>query len=556
MTARSGFDSHTLPPFFLSDAMTNHRVRTGWLIGMAVLFALAHTQSLHVWSNQNQYYLHGAAIARAGDLKNDWLANTRDPTLVFSSLVALAYSWPGSPALSIVYVAMLMSYFLTIDRLLNALFGVERPGRCVVMAIFLFCHSAVIRVASAWLLGKDYPWYLQAGVAGQYLLGPGLQPSVFGVFLLIGMANFAEDRPYRAAAWAVMAAVFHSTYFLTAALLLLGFQTELLARGRYRTAIGSGLTALAIAAPILVYVVTMFAGTEAGALAQSQYLLVNIRLPHHCRVDRWLDGVAIAQLIGIACGWWLLRRTDLFRTIGMVIGVATVLTVAQWATGNRSLALMFPWRVSAALMPIALALLIDRLYAKVRIGGCRNASIHPAGWFVALAIGLVAAGSGIWITSARVGYYVNREEDGIMEFVAQNRQPGDVYLLPMRIPDLTVGQRGSASLTFIKSAQDDQRIPPDFQQFRLTTGAAIYVDFKSIPYADTEVLEWYRRMQACEHWYARNDWDDVADELRIADVTHIVVLAVAPVKGRRLRRVYCDDRYALYRVEPAIRAIP
>ena len=46
-------------------------------------------------------------------------------------------------------------------------------------------------------------------------------------------------------------------------------------------------------------------------------------------------------------------------------------------------------------------------------------------------------------------------------------------------------------------------IAVDLQRFRLFTGVPIYVDFKSIPYKDTEVLEWFRRLKQCSEWYTR-----------------------------------------------------
>src|SRR3989442_5843934 len=55
----------------------------------AALFAAAYTQAPLYYSNQNQYFLHGLARAGEGELRHDWLANTRDPTPLFSTLVEL-----------------------------------------------------------------------------------------------------------------------------------------------------------------------------------------------------------------------------------------------------------------------------------------------------------------------------------------------------------------------------------------------------------------------------------------------------------------------------------
>jgi hypothetical protein len=69
----------------------------------------------------------------------------------------------------------------------------------------------------------DYPWFFQAGVAGQYILGFGLQPSVAGVFLVVSIAAYVKDHRWRAMVWASLAGILHGTYLLPAAMLILAY---------------------------------------------------------------------------------------------------------------------------------------------------------------------------------------------------------------------------------------------------------------------------------------------------------------------------------------------
>src|SRR5688572_3588681 len=87
----------------------------------AVVFAVAHTQSPLYFSNQNQYFLHGLAAGGRGDLDRDWLANTRDPTPVFSSAVAVAYRVFGEWPLQAGYFVLLGVYFVSLVALVHAL---------------------------------------------------------------------------------------------------------------------------------------------------------------------------------------------------------------------------------------------------------------------------------------------------------------------------------------------------------------------------------------------------------------------------------------------------
>jgi hypothetical protein len=123
-------------------------------------------------------------------------------------------------------------------------------------------------------------------------------------------------------------------------------------------------------------------------------------------------------------------------------------------------------------------------------------------------------------------------------------------LLPVRLPIPRDVGRGSVSLTFTAPPPVPGRInviPVDLQRFRLATGAAAYVDFKSIPYADSEVLEWFRRMNKAEAWYEAGDWRH--DELAREGITHVIVPADRPRPPGRFKLQFEDANYLLYRIE-------
>src|SRR5262249_14358500 len=94
------------------------------------------------------------------------------------------------------------------------------------------------------------------------------------------------------------------------------------------------------------------------------------------------------------------------------------------------------------------------------------------------------------------------------------------------------------------------QIPVDLLRFRLHTGAPIYVDFKSVPYADVEVLEWHRRMKQCEEWYA-GDWrrPGVRDELVHERITYVVTPRNQEIAAPYLEEVHRDEAYVVYRVK-------
>jgi hypothetical protein len=68
-------------------------------------------------------------------------------------------------------------------------------------------------------------------------------------------------------------------------------------------------------------------------------------------------------------------------------------------------------------------------------------------------------------------------------------------------------------------------IPAKMTDFRLVTGAPIYVDFKSAPDRDRDVLEWYRRIELVYWFYggSPNPCQTLKDMAIQEGITHAVV---------------------------------
>jgi Domain of unknown function (DUF6798) len=530
--------------------------RVPWgLLAWSVVFALAHTQAPLYYSNQNQYFLHGLADAGYGHLSEDWLANTRDPTPVFSALVAITHRHIGEWPSYVIYAVLLVVYFISLVRLCDVL--PARPtsaaARFIFLTLLVAAHAAVLRSASVRLFGTDYPWYLHCGVANQYVLGPGLQPSAFGVLLVASVAAFAHGRIALAAACCCGAAIFHSTYLLPAAFLTLAYMVVLWRDGRGRAALMLGAGSLLAVLPVVVYNLRQFAPTSGDEFADAQRLLAHFRIPHHALIERWLDKVAVAQIVWILLGVVLTRGSRLFPVLLISALLGLAVTLVQAAIHSNTLALLFPWRISAMLMPVATALILARLSG---LAG-RLFEGNSAMWRTTLQVACVVAGVGMAIGGGVMmvlgtSYLMSPDEVPVMEYVRDHAQKGEVYLLPISVPDLASAPRGSFSTSFTpapRAGKEKHLVTVDLQRFRLFTGAPIYVDFKAIPYKDTEVLEWRRRLRRVEQWYARAEWDlAMRHELIREGVTHVLGTAGREPRADFLELVYGDDPYRVYRV--------
>jgi hypothetical protein len=542
------------------DAVADRRpIRLVPLVLFGAVFAIAYCQAPLYYSNQNQYFLHGLANAGEGLLRDDWLAKTRDPTPVFSALVTFTVRYLGPWAFYLYYGVVLAAYAAAMLGLFVFLAGrdVARRRWPVFIALFVAIHSALARWCSFRWLGQDYPWFFQAGVAGQYVLGGYLQPSAFGALLVVAVCLFVHGRFVAAGVCTALAAVFHPSYLLPAGLLTLGFVEALVAERRTRQGLVLGAVALVLVAPVVTHVALVFGPTDATTFAEAENALVNVRIPHHTRVDLWLDLVAGLQigwvLLGVALTW----DTRLFLVLAVPFALSALLTVAQVVTGSNTLALLFPWRISAVLVPVATTVILSRIAAAPfrQLDGTvtRIAS--------AVTI-LVCVAAGVWITVARLGFHNVEEEAGVMEYVRRNKKEGDVYWLPVTVPKAPT--RGSLSSDFepLSAKKKDMRvIQVNLQRFRLYTGAPIYVDFKAVPYKDAEVVEWQRRIRVTEEirawlptFWGRDGQLVGDDRLRREGITHLVLPDDEWVRNSAEVPVFEDAHYRIYRVPPRIDA--
>jgi len=103
-----------------------------------------------------------------------------------------------------------------------------------------------------------------------------------------------------------------------------------------------------------------------------------------------------------------------------------------------------------------------------------------------------------------------------------------------------------------KSAEDNYLIPPKLQDFRLVTEAPVYIDFKSIPYQNQEVLEWYARIQAADRFYRyQGDSCSLLDQIiETAGVTHVILEKSGNMPHcATFEKVYQDDSYLIEKIQ-------
>jgi hypothetical protein len=315
-----------------------------------------------------------------------------------------------------------------------------------------------------------------------------------------------------AAAAAAFAASVHPTYLLSAAALDLGYLMVLLRRGHLRRAAWLAGAAAVLTLPIAVYTIVTFRATTPALQAAAYHTLVHVRVPHHALPSRWLVTGAYVRIGIVVLALLAVRRTRLFPVLVVPFVVAFGLTVLEIVRPDDALAILFPWRISVFLVPIATTLLLSALAFRL--------TAHRFPRLVALvfvAAAAVPTGAGVEAWGAVLA---TRFDTRVTSFVASTRRPGQVYL-----------------------------IPPTEDRFRILFGAPVFVDRKSHPYRDVEILEWERRNALAARFYASGRCEVLAEILGSYGITHVVAPShQEPCEG--WDRVFDDRRHAVWAREP------
>lgn len=485
----------------------------GWV---CLVFLLLMEQAPLYTSNQNTKFLHGAAQAGWGDLRHDWLAGTKDGLPLFSVLVHAMHAWLSPYMAYAVFAALTAVCFFSLEGILRRTFGVTWGSRrhawlCASLAIVLACcHDAY------------------AGVAGQYMLGTYLQPCVFGVFVLLSVRWFLERREAAASTALALASIMHPAYLFPAAVLLVAYGVELRRDGRgWKAHLATYGPFLVCISANLIYLGLVFRPTSPELFEQAVRILAVKRIPHHSLVSVWAGPGAYGKLALALAAVYLLRGKPLGRLLGWLTAASLLLTLLQAMTGSKALALVAPWRASVVIVPLALFSLIAWLLLRLSEPTVEALSVERKRLHAIFGLlFVVLAVRGVVINLEALHAYRARPEMAVLRWIRDHKQAGDVYCIPIR--------------------------DPAFEKFRLETGAPVFVNWKSHPYKDVEVLEWDARIALAEELEKSSQAElaSVLDRLRAHDrVTHILVRQPAPWSGvPGLEHVFTDSTCILFRI--------
>lgn len=509
------------------------RTRVLGMASAAVLlgigFDVAYGQSPLYSGNQVHHLLYGLADSGRGYLERDWLAQTADPAPVFTFVVAIVAGSLHENLFYLLHAVLLGTYLYSAVGIATQLFRLDTAPR---LLTFILGFAAVHAPLAAGPLDSARA-FLTEGVARQYVLGGLFQPSVFGVFLVLSLYLFLRERPVWSAAAAAAAGTFHPTYLIAGGLMTAGYALAAARQANVRRAVLVCATFGVLVLPIVIATLLEFRPAAEPLHSRAQEILVHVAVPHHALPSEWFRANDLLQL-GLVVGALLaIRRSPLFPVLSVMLTGALALTALQLVTGSDTLALLFPWRPSVVLVPIATTILLGALVTR----GFDRFPVWETsrGRELALsAVVLLVVIAGVRARDVQRGFDRHSPADAMMEFVDDTKRPSDTFLVP------------------VASGQEDDE---PLLQFRIATGAPIFVDFKARAYKDAEVLEWYRRLHLARAVYRKGEPDctRVKSLAGTVSLTRVIVTGSSFRGCSELALEYRDRSYSVFSLRRSLR---
>lgn len=463
-------------------------------LALGVLVALAYPLQPLYSGNQNVYLVHALAETVMPALLTDGVYLQPDPFPFFT--VVSKWLLNFSPwALHLGYVLLTGVYVHALFRIVQQVVPeVFAQGRSLVFAaFFLLMHcSEVWGSFLGFLFNLDLRWAFDSGLAEQGLLRGYWQPSVFGVFLLLGMAYAFEVKPGASLVCYALAGAFHANYLLLA--LPLAMYTLLMAinHGLWRQ-LGWGfvVASIVVAYPMYWSWVKFLPKSADEALSVANAVAVLGKQHPHFDPSGWLNGKSIVQFALVFGAYFAYRSYQKLRLVFISMAGFGVASLVALAMPGSVLYSFTPWRFSVVVVPVCMALLVAKGVVK-RPKWAEAVVLMGLVTIVGFATFRLFGGSATALTW-KVGLGLFVPLSGMVAFAVFNQKPQIVQVLAL-IMMLSAGVGGAIAYKVETTARQSSGqykvaenarllpyagtvlIPPHFTHFRLMAQRPVLID--------------------------------------------------------------------------------
>lgn len=460
---------------------------------------------------QNEYYAHAFANSQDVLLQNDWFVQTQLKHVIFSRMVEGLYRLDivetGTYAIQVALEAIFyISAFYIFRKMFESLrWRRERFGQLdintlsfVSTLVLMLVHNSFILVAianqlnefipDAHLLWREFSNF--SGLAVQVMNGGYLQPSEFGILFFPAVALALHSRWRLATILLGIVVNFHFSYSIHCGVFILVFVGILLYQRKWRHAFEVCLIFGVIVLPITIYAVS-FLGDP---LADYAAMIFAVEMfPFHSLPKVFLlrpQQMNILKMLMIFAAILICWRFQFYRLRAILVSGFILVSVSLayvYFTSDYSVAILFPWRASVFLVPLAAVVIIAWVVWIITLLLRENLLTQPSFGFV---LGLLI----VAIFLAEGFMFMRWTVIGVDNSGAGDEVGGQIFA---GITDAT----GPDDIILIPTEQVGVLPPRFWAGARLALGRAIYVDSFSFPMLGKDVAEFWDRLQFVESFY-------------------------------------------------------
>ncbi|MCF8463914.1 MAG: hypothetical protein K9G41_03675 [Flavobacteriales bacterium] len=336
--------------------------RLAFHLAIGVLLSLVYPMQELFSGNQNIYFLWGMADLLPYTFAADPLLSTPNPYPLFSWLISIFPVQFLGTWTAILYVFLNAIYSFSIFGIADRIAPLynNRTQLFSFLTFFLFLHSSPIWGTYFQLVfDVDLRWIWDSGIAEQGVLRGYLQPSMFGVFLLMCLYQ-AMQRNYALAILCIApSATLHAGYLFIGGILtiLILLKANF---GKMNLLAAGGLLLLVL--PYSYYIFNHFMQVDEGLkTAIRDAVMAGFDANLHINPINWLNAKFYFQLLIMLLGFVILWKTQLRFFILGITAIGLSLTTLAYGMDNTTLISLNPWRVSILIMPIATVAILSKI---------------------------------------------------------------------------------------------------------------------------------------------------------------------------------------------------
>ena len=331
-----------------------------------------------------------------------------------------------------------------------------------------------------------------SGVAGQSIIDIGYQPASFGVLLLIGIYFFLVDKIFFCVLFICLGASFHPTYVLHSGFLIFGFLVSYVISKNYLFFLKTLFVYIILILPITIFIIINFMMIDKDLTQIGQKIMFD-RIPHHANIHYWLSYKDVIFLLMYFVSLFLVRNNKRFFIFFIVFGFCSIfLSVFQYLSESKSLALAFPWRSSVIISPLSSVIILSFLIEKIKF---KPKKLAIFSYFLIITTSTFFAYKAYFVKDTK-NYF--KKKLILTDDIKKNYDSIERLLIPTKL---------------------------DF--VRMYSGIPIFVDWKHPAFRYDQIIIWKKRLDLADDFYRSSSFEEQNERLnkirKIEFISHVII---------------------------------